>query len=159
MYLARDKVETGPIRTMTIPRFERSAPALSVKLDKTLRKELDKELEDSVCWTDSKIVIAYIKDEERRFETFVANHPSVIHDGSKPAQWRHVGSALNPAHDLSRGLIAEELLTIQKWICGPSFLAEEESKWPVRLQLRSITYEDSEVRKPREAGVYSTQTD
>ena len=100
---------TGPIRTVTIPRLELSAPALSVKLDKTLRKELDKELEDSVCWTDIIIVIDYTKDDDRRFETFVTNHPSVIHDGSKPAQWRHVGSALNPAHDLSRGLIAEEL--------------------------------------------------
>ena len=42
---------------MTIPSLELSAAALSVKLDKMLRKEFDKELEDSVCWTDSKIVI------------------------------------------------------------------------------------------------------
>ena len=159
MYLAREKVETGPIRTMTIPRLELSAAALPVKLDKMLRKELNKELEDSVCWTDSMIVIYYIKDEDRRFDTFADNHPSVIHDGFKPAQWRHVGSALNPTHDLSRGLTAEELLTIQKWICGPSFLAEEENKLPVRQQLRSITYEDAEVRKSREARVYLIQTD
>ena len=85
MYLARGKVEAGPIRTMTIPRLELSAAALLVNLDKMLRRELDLELEDTVFWTDSMIVINYIKNEDRRFQTFVANRPSVIQDGSKPA--------------------------------------------------------------------------
>ena len=43
------------------------------------------------------------------------SRPSLpIHDGSKPAQWLHVRSALNPADELSRGLFAKEVLTSQR---------------------------------------------
>ena len=66
---------------------------------------------------------------------------------------------MNPADNLLDGLTAEELLTSQRWICGPSFVAEEESKWPVRQQLRGVTDEDPGVKKPRETMVYTTQTD
>ncbi|KAJ8019886.1 hypothetical protein HOLleu_41658 [Holothuria leucospilota] len=43
-------------------------------------------------WTDSMIVLGYIRNEERRFKTFVANRVSKIRENSSPDQWRHVGS-------------------------------------------------------------------
>ena len=110
---------------MTIPRLELSAAAFSVKLDKTLRKEFDLELEDTVFGTDSAITINYINNEDRLFHTFVVNRLSDVHEGSTPAHWQHVSSALNAEDDLSRGLTAEYLLTSQIRICGQSVFAIE----------------------------------
>ncbi|XP_038047534.1 uncharacterized protein LOC119721530 [Patiria miniata] len=112
---------------MTIPRLELMGATLSVKLDAVVRRELDVPLEDSVFWTDSTIVLQYVKNEERRFLTFVANRVAVIHSGSSPSQRYHVESRLNPADDVTRGQTAKELLA-ERWLNGPDFLCLEDSE-------------------------------
>jgi len=51
------KSRVAPIKTMTIPRKELAAAAVSVQVDKTLRRELDYQIEDSYFWTDSMVVL------------------------------------------------------------------------------------------------------
>ena len=46
-----------PLKQITVPRLELAAAALSVKVDKMLRKELDFDLKRSVFWTDSQTVL------------------------------------------------------------------------------------------------------
>ena len=50
----------APLKITTIPRLELSAAALSVKLDVIIRRELDCQIDKSVFWTDSTIVLGYI---------------------------------------------------------------------------------------------------
>ena len=61
------------MKTMTIPRLELAGVVLAVTLEATVRKELDPSLQESVFWTDSTIVLGYIMNDEKRFNTFVAN--------------------------------------------------------------------------------------
>jgi len=88
LLIARSRL--APIKTITIPRLELSAAALAVQLDKLIRAELDVKLCRSWFWTDSSIVLSYIKNVDKRFKTFVANRVAIIHEGSSPTQWRHV---------------------------------------------------------------------
>ena len=112
-----------PLKQVTVPRFELSAATVSVRLDKVVKRELELPLTDaSTFWTDSTSVLRYIKNENKRFHTFVANRIAMVRDGSHPDQWRHVGGDLNPADDLSRGLSAEALLNSERWLKGPEFL-------------------------------------
>ena len=93
-----------PLKQVAIPRLELSAAVVSVQLDKAVTRELDLPLtEKFVFWTDSTSVLRYIRNETKRFHTFVANRIAIIRDGSNPDQWRHVGGDLNPADDLCRG--------------------------------------------------------
>ena len=125
------KSRLAPLKTVTIPRLELSAAALAVKLDEFIRSELDFAVR-SFFWTDSAIVLAYIRNVDKRFKTFVANRVSLIHNGSTPSQWRHVRTEWNPADDVSRGLTFEELKTNQRWFHGPDFLVEfDENLWPI----------------------------
>ena len=119
-----------------------------MQLNKVLKRELDLPLaEKSVFWTDSTSVLRYIRNETKRFHTFVANRIAIIRDGSDPDQWRHVGGDLNPADDLSRGLPAEALLSSDRWIKGPAFLWEQRERWPQDpLSLDSISDADPEVK-------------
>ena len=57
------------------------------------------------------ILLQYIYSCSKRFQTFVANWLSVIHDGSKPRQWRKVGTKENPAEDVSRGLNGFDMIS------------------------------------------------
>ncbi|XP_078344112.1 uncharacterized protein LOC144629777 [Oculina patagonica] len=142
------KSRLAHVKQMTIPRLELSAAVLAVKLDQTLREELELKIDESMFWTDSTSVLQYIKNEDRRFHTFVANRLAVIHDGSKPSQWKYVPTSINPADDVSRGLTVEELLRKERWFRGPEFLWERETSWPIRRDsLPSISDEDPEVKR------------
>jgi hypothetical protein len=132
---------------MTIRRLELSAAVLAVKLDVMLRKELRLNIDSSVFWTDSMIVMHYIKNDSQRYQTFVANRVSQIREGSSPENWRHVESALNPADDASRGLDADQLITHQQWIQGPCYLWYGRDKWPNIPPVLKVADELLEVKK------------
>ena len=80
-----------------------------------LSRELTLEIQDLVFWTYSMIVLQYIYSCSKRFQTFVANRLSVIHDGSIPKQWRKVGTKENPADDVSRGLSVFGMVSSDRW--------------------------------------------
>ncbi|XP_014671509.1 PREDICTED: uncharacterized protein LOC106812200 [Priapulus caudatus] len=128
--LVMAKSHLAPLKRMTIPRLELMAATLAVKHDAMLRRELEFSIDRSVFWTDSTIVLGYIKAVDKRFKTFVANRISTIHDGSTPEQWRHVNTSTNPADDLTQGLTVDQLATSRRWVKGPSFLTQPEACWP-----------------------------
>ena len=87
----------------------------------------------SVFWTDFTAVPQYIRNEDNRFQIFVANRLLIIHDGSRPPQWNFVDSNGNMADDASRGLTVEQLLSQDRWFKGPQFLWSNEASWPIIL--------------------------
>ncbi len=140
------KSRVTPLKPVTIPRLELTAAVLAVKVDIMLKKEMQLPLEDSVFWTVSTTVLNYIKNEDKRFHTFVANRVSYIRDATQPQQWRYVPTKENPADDASRGLKVEYFLSNKRWIDGPSFL------WrPSDIQFPSsdltLTDDDLEVKR------------
>ena len=124
------KSRLAPIKTTTIPRLELSAAMEATKLDVMLRNELELDLEESVFWTDSMIVLWYLRNQNKRFQTFVANRVATVLQCTSTSQWRYVGTSENPADDVSRGLSAGELVHSERWRQGPPFLRLGEDSWP-----------------------------
>ena len=153
------KSRLAPIRQMTIPRLELSAAVIAVRMDRMLSRELTLEIRDSVFWSDSMIVLQYIYSCSKRFQTFVANRLSVIHDGSKPRQWRKVGTKENPADDVSRGLSGSDMISSDRWRRGPEFLWQEESAWPTNPVVPEIPHNDEEVKIQAKCCVADVQCD
>lgn len=146
------KAKLAPIKATTIPRLELTAAVEAVKLDCMLRNELEITLMESIFWTDSTIVLWYLANEDKRFQTFVANRVARILDSTSSFQWRHVNTMNNPADDCSRGLSAQELCNSKRWLVGPNFLVEREDSWPVSPVMRDIRPDEAEVKK--DAQVY-----
>ncbi len=128
------------------PRFELSAAVIAVRMDRMLSRELTLEIQDSVFWTDSMIFLQYIYSRSKRFQTFVANRLSVIQDGSRPRQWRKVGTKENPVDDVSRGLSGSDMISSDRWKRGLEFLWREESAWPANPVVPEIAHDDDEVK-------------
>ena len=84
------KTRLAPLKSLSVPRLELTVATPAVKLDKMLRKELEVPISRSVFWTDNTSVLRYMKNEDKRFHTFVSNRLIVIHDGSTPDQRRYV---------------------------------------------------------------------
>lgn len=151
------KSRLAPMKQVTIPRLELAAAVVSSRLDRMIRKELDLDISDSVFWTDSTCVLGYINNEDRRFQTYVANRVSTILEASKPSQWKYVDTKSNPADDTSRGLTSESLVYNSRWKYGPQFLVQPESAWPVQpAGVEKISENDSELKK--EASSFTTSS-
>ncbi|XP_068734645.1 uncharacterized protein [Montipora capricornis] len=143
------KSRLAPLKSVSIPRLELSAATLSVRHDKMLKREIEMSFSDPcVFWTDSMSVLRYVKNESKRFHTFVANRITTIRDGSTPDQWYHVEGAMNPGDHTSRRLSADAFLNCTEWVLGPEFLWKCELKWP-KLTDSSITIPsgDPEVKQ------------
>lgn len=151
------KARTAPLKTVTIPRLELSAAVVASRLDKILRKEIDIPVDESVFWTDSTCVISYIQNNDKRFHTFVANRIAIIQDATSPSQWRYVNSEGNPADDASRGLTVDSIIFKNRWINGPDFLWEPESRWPVQ-PVAQMSDDDPEIKRDSQALLSLTNT-
>ena len=141
------KSHVTPLKAVTIPRLELSAATMSVRHDRMLKRGIEIALSmPSVCWSDSMSVLRYIKNETKRFHTFVVNCISMIYAGLTPNQWRYVEGIVNPGDSASRPMTAEALLSRNQWLMGPEFLWQPEEEWPQNPSLGSIPCEDPEVK-------------
>ena len=115
------KSRVAPLKPTTVPRLELTAAVVSVKMSNILKEELTYDVSQEHFWTDSKRVLGYICNEERRFNVFVANRIQLIKEYTSNKQWHYVKSEDNPADHASRGLYTRELVS-STWFEGPFFL-------------------------------------
>ena len=127
------KSRVTPLKNVTVPRLELTAALVSTKVSSVLQQELDYKNVKDVFWTDSQVVVGYIKNDARRFHVFVANRVQQIRDSSSPSQWQYVRTEENPADEASRGVSPRNLVNNSHWLKGPPFLWEQ-----------TITYQDEE---------------
>ena len=107
------KSKLSPMRQMTISRLELSATVIAVRMDMCSAGSgwrSTSQYFGPIVW-----LVFSMLSHKKRFQTFVANTLSVIHDGSSPSQWRKVGTKQNPADDVSRGWSAEEVVSSKRW--------------------------------------------
>ena len=121
------KACVGPLKVMTIPRMELVAATLSVKMSILLRKELEIPVNKEVFWTDSEVVLGYIRNESKRFKLFVANRVEFIKDHSDKSQWHYISSKQNSKDYASRGIDVCNDDKVKRWYLGQQFLWEPET--------------------------------
>ena len=144
MVMSRTRV--APLKQLTIVRLELQAAVLATRLAKTIQEELTFRLDDVVFWYDSQVVLQFVANESRMFQTFVANRVSEIRDSTEPSQWRHVPGSQNPADICSHGLSASKLRGSELWWNGPDFLRQDRRDWPY-LKTPTLSQEEPELRR------------
>ena len=109
-------------RTVTsIPRLELCAAVLAAKLCYEIIEEIKWEVSRTFLYSDSKVVIAYLMNEEKRFDMYVTRRVKTIKKLTANDQWIYVNSELNSADIACR---PHDVWALMKscWITGPSFL-------------------------------------
>lgn len=107
-------------------------------------KELDIPNITTHFYSDSTVVLGYIRNTAERFHTYVANRVETIRHHSDPDSWKHVPTTMNPADLSSRGANINQLIS-SRWFNGPQFLWSEPMILPPQPQVY-LSPDDVEVK-------------
>ena len=140
------KGRVTPLKAITVPRLELQAARGAVDLSLKAAEELSMDHVAQYFYTDSEVVLGYIKNTQARYHTFVANRVQQICDGSNADNWFHVRTKLNPADHASRGLSPKQIFSPECiWFTGPDFLWNEPIILPHQKKFIN-SHDDQEVK-------------
>ena len=93
------KTRVAPLKEITIPRLELLSGLLLARLVQSVCKALKDEiqLKPSICFTDSRIALCWIRRIDKEWKQFIENRAAEIRKLVPPQNWRHCPGVENPA--------------------------------------------------------------
>lgn len=150
----------APVKKVTLPRLELLAALLGARLLQYFCRETKMKSYTTILWSDSTVVLSWIKGDPNRWKTFVCNRTTEILQYTTPAQWRHCPGTDNPADHLTRGTFPFQLSSLESWWHGPKWLKHDPKIWPTKdLSCHTQPFVEVELRKTESQSFYVATTE
>jgi hypothetical protein len=117
--LLYSKSRVAPCKILSLPRLELCVAILLADMYQTSSKALKASFNKIRFWTDSIVVLAWLKSPAVRWKTFVANRVNHIQEITNIEDWNHISSKENPADLVSRDVDANVLRNLSLWWNDP----------------------------------------
>jgi len=149
------KSRVAPRQYVSMPRLELCGCLLGATLADTVKKELRLKIRNVTLFTDSTTNLRWLNASGTVFKAYVGNRIGTILGLFGAENWRYVPTLLNPADDISRGVLASELTASHRYFTGPAFLQQPVESWPSLpdVKLASDAPADPEVKALKFVGV------
>ena len=135
----------APAQSTNMLCLELCAAVLAVQAGTRVSKEIDLEIDQVTYYTDSKVVLGYLQNNNRRFYVYVTNRVQLIRRLSAPSQWRYIDTTQNPP-DLATCRLTASNLMDSDWLKGPHCLRNPDIP-PPEQEGFPLDAHDPEVRR------------
>ncbi|XP_011879230.1 PREDICTED: uncharacterized protein LOC105568293, partial [Vollenhovia emeryi] len=119
------KSRVAPTKPTSIPRLELCSAVLLAHLMTDVQGMINASIEGIQAWSDSQVVLWWIRGDATRWKPFVAHRVAEIVELLPADHWNHVRGVENPADVISRGATLSQLRDSKLWWSGPQWLNEE----------------------------------
>lgn len=92
----------------------------SHRLVRKVTQSLKVSFENCYLWSDSTIVLCWLKLLPNSLKTFVSHRVAEIQELTSNYYWRHVPTKDNPADLISRGIKPSKIVDCSLWWHGPA---------------------------------------
>ena len=130
--LAMCRSRVAPRNPQTLPRLERLAALIAVRLGRFLSDRLDINFSSVRYYTDSKIAYHWATSSRPgTWKQLISSRVAEIQTHSSPSEWYHVKGRSNESYVASRGISAAALISSQDWWFGPAWLRSPPERRPI----------------------------
>ena len=155
--LACSKNRLAPVKKVTMARLELLAALVETRLLHYFRSATCYDINRAILWSDATVTLCWIHSDPNRWKTFLCNKVAEIQAFTNPTQWRHFPGLDNPADHLSRGLLGDQIQSLDIWWHAPSWLALRAEDWPSGTLATSHSLPE-EKKKPSQVLETTTHT-
>ncbi len=117
--LVASKSRVAPLKKIMLPQLELMGALIGARLAQNLLKALKIRENHLHMWTDSMIVLNWIRSSAEKWKHFVANRVTEIQSLTTPESWSHCDGKCNQADLPKRGQSVNSLIDNQLWCNGP----------------------------------------
>ena len=112
-----------PKSATSLPRLELCASLETANAGISIYNAFERKPDSCHFYTDSKVVIGYMENQEKRFARYITRRVNLISKVSK--KWKYVESSQNVG-DIASRISTPSALLNSRWLSGPKFLWESE---------------------------------
>ena len=122
VFFLASKTKVIPLKVLSILRLLWCV--ILAKLMKEIKESIRSRvlIDDTYCWTDSDVVLCWIKGKEKCWKLWVENRVVSVREIVRRERWNHVAGAVNTA-DIATRVCNES--DFQRWFRGPEMYSRE----------------------------------